>query len=191
MWVKVMWLSIVEYLSVDMSLGDIQTAPHLLSFDPWMTQLKTLRWWNTFVGRNGLTSPLLWVGIVTPRISDVNFIITVEIMKVSLCWLAYIQTAIVKAVKEIQYFIFIVILQNEGISHHGGEAELGNLDKGSSCVQGPRGPAGPPGLEVGSRPFPNIMLLPALIMYCRSVTLALSLHHSTQFDLHWIHCQYG
>lgn len=40
MWVKVMWLSIVEYLTVDMSLGDIQTTPHLLSFDPWITRLK-------------------------------------------------------------------------------------------------------------------------------------------------------
>ncbi|KAI3360948.1 hypothetical protein L3Q82_013155, partial [Scortum barcoo] len=37
--------------------------------------------------------------------------------------------------------------QNDGISHHGGESVPGNPDKGSTCMQGPRGPAGPPGIE--------------------------------------------
>jgi len=34
MWVEVTWLSIVEYLTVDMSLGDIPNAPHLLPLTP-------------------------------------------------------------------------------------------------------------------------------------------------------------
>ena len=48
MWVKVMWLSIVEYLTVDMPLEDFQTAPHLICLDPQITSFQ-----HSSAGRHG------------------------------------------------------------------------------------------------------------------------------------------
>lgn len=50
MWVKVMWLSIVEYMRVEMSLGFFQTGPMLSSFDP------SINCWFRLQGE----SALLW-----------------------------------------------------------------------------------------------------------------------------------
>lgn len=44
-------------------------------------------------------------------------------------------------------------VQNEDILNQGGETEQGSEDDGSACARGPRGPAGPPGIEVGSKIF--------------------------------------
>lgn len=51
--------------------------------------------------------------------------------------------------------IFIFILQNEDI-YPGSETERDSEHKGSACARGPRGPAGPPGIEVGSRRYASI-----------------------------------
>lgn len=59
MWVKVMWLSIVEYLTVDMSLGDTQTAPRLLSSDPCLMLSK-----HSDGGTN----------VLSPSLSAANFV---------------------------------------------------------------------------------------------------------------------
>lgn len=42
-------------------LGRYPNYPTLTVFWPLNNTVKTLRWWNTFAGRNGLTSPLLRV----------------------------------------------------------------------------------------------------------------------------------
>lgn len=75
-----------------------------------------------------------------------------------------------------QNCIIIFILQTEDNVYNSGET--GNENKGSSCVQGPRGPPGSPGLEVRSRLFPHNMVIPALISKICLATLALSLHYS-------------
>lgn len=51
-------------------------------------------------------------------------------------------------VNEIEHFINIFILQNEDMLQNGAESGPANEEKGSTCFQGPPGPAGPPGPQV-------------------------------------------
>lgn len=57
--------------------------------------------------------------------------------------------------------VFIFILQNED-NYHDREAEQGGDPLASACPRGPQGPVGPPGIEVGSGLFSNIMVMSAL-----------------------------
>lgn len=52
------------------------------------------------------------------------------------------------------------LLQND--DNHDREAEQGGEHLGSACPRGPQGPVGPPGIEVGSTLFSNIVVMSAL-----------------------------
>lgn len=62
----VMWLFIVEYQAVDVSLSYIHMASGLVFFDPWVRSSvnSVMVEHAVLAGRNGLTSPLLQVLII-------------------------------------------------------------------------------------------------------------------------------